>query len=450
MFDPAQDGNLFPREDLLEAVAQSDWRDRAVPMLAWVVLALGAAALFAGLPLERVVYWPETEAAAALEGLDWLHSPALFLAKVLGQSAGIGIETALFLIGALGTGVAFAAVGLALRAFGFRGRLNFACALTVLFAPIIATMGRLPSLATLELAASALLLVACAAPFDAGQRGARGFVFRVGVAFVLAALTSRTLSLLAIPASIALATRLDHGRRKNLVFGLPFLALGLAVSVCAAYGLGQGLPVSTKAARGVASSWMIFSAPGRAVTGLEPWLGTGLLAIAWPLSSLRAPEELGAPRWLHVWVALGLVAGIIDVGTSNVALPALAVFLANALARRARPDGAQRLVLAFVFGQLLLSVFATSRLHSTSSAFTGSDHGARTGDHICSDELGVYSHFLHTDYLLRRRVGTTVGPLERPPSTELQRVLWASTKPLPQWASARIDLRTGEVRGPLR
>ena len=32
--DIAQDGNLFPREDLLEAVADSDWRDRPVPIAA--------------------------------------------------------------------------------------------------------------------------------------------------------------------------------------------------------------------------------------------------------------------------------------------------------------------------------------------------------------------------------------------------------------------------------
>ena len=50
-FDIANDGNLFPREDLLEAVARSDWRDREVPAIAWILTGVGLSLLAAGLPV---------------------------------------------------------------------------------------------------------------------------------------------------------------------------------------------------------------------------------------------------------------------------------------------------------------------------------------------------------------------------------------------------------------
>ena len=74
-FDIANDGNLFPREDLLEAVARSDWRDREVPTKAWLMTGIGISLVAAGTPIADVLIRSTTEFAATSAGpLAPLHA----------------------------------------------------------------------------------------------------------------------------------------------------------------------------------------------------------------------------------------------------------------------------------------------------------------------------------------------------------------------------------------
>ncbi|MEM1449552.1 MAG: hypothetical protein AAGI22_10575 [Planctomycetota bacterium] len=174
--DIAQDGNLFPREDLLEAVASSDWRDQRVPAVAWIVASLGVAALAAGMPVAATVLTGPTEFAASSPSA--ITRPVHALAETLGR-AGLGIEAAFFLLAAIGHGLCLPALGLALRAAGFSGRLAFVSALVASAAPLLVVHGRLPSDAPFLALGAILLFVAVMAPADEGPAGRRGRTFRM-------------------------------------------------------------------------------------------------------------------------------------------------------------------------------------------------------------------------------------------------------------------------------
>ena len=417
-FDRAQDGNLFPREDLLEAVARSDWRDAPVPLAAWALLVLGVSALCLGLPIEDVLAPATTERAARLGSPPVYDAPLLHGVGVLGRSAGIGIEAAFFGYSALGAGLAIACIGLCLRAFGFRGRLALLVAILAGLAPAVAIGGRLPTLATMDVATTALLLAACSAPHDPGRRGAFGYGLRVAAAFlvgVLIAPGSPGLWLI-VPLLAGVAHVADEVRPR---YFWTVLALGLIASTFSTGRITAGPGASP------------FADDDRTAVGLA--LGAGVLLLAWPLSRVRDPEEAGAPAYLHASVAIPAALTLIGFGTLAAALPALAVFTANVLARRARPDGAMRWAGAFLAVQIGALVLAHAALPRTDVDLESLRPAPRPGDLVVVDEG---QHFSDLGLLLRRRIGAEVVRASEFEDADVRgrRVLWAASAAPPAGA----------------
>ena len=191
--DIAQDGNLFPREDILEAVAQSDWRDQDVPIGAWALTAVGLAALALGTPILAPLAMEPTEFAAAGERL-WAH-PLHAVARTIGR-AGLGIESAWYLISALFLGLSLPALGGALCLLGVGARLALVTSLVTLLTPITLGHVQLPSDFTAGVFGASVVLGLCCAPSDPGHSGERGYGLRLAAALVLA--TALHLSLIHI------------------------------------------------------------------------------------------------------------------------------------------------------------------------------------------------------------------------------------------------------------
>lgn len=443
-FDPAHDGNLFPREDLLEAVAESDWRDRPTPLIAWIALAVGIAALSLGTPLARVVFAAETEAAAALEGAASWGAPVLALCAALGRGLGLGIEAALFGVAALGAGAFVLATGVALRAFGFGGRLALCSTLLASLTGLMVFGGRLPTLTVPLAASAALCLAACAAPLDPGPRGARGFGLRVGLSALFAVLVAPEAVVLLVPAWLALYARpLPELRGHALRAAGGFLALAMVVAALAPTPPGpDGVPPAwvgrarTTVLPGLDGAW-----PGLGGIGLTAWLAAGALVLAWPLSLIREDEESGPPLWLHLWVGVALAASFLSVRAAAIALPALAALTANALARRARPDGALRLALGFFVLQAAVLLWVGRGLARTDSPFAEG-----SAPLTASDVVLVNNPHADGAYLLRRRLGVRVETRESYAGDSAGRVLWATDLGPPIGADGVLDLGTGEVR----
>jgi len=374
--DIANDGNLFPREDLLEAVARSDWRDREVPAAAWVLTGAGISLLAAGTPLAEILIRSTTEFAA-----DSASPLAPFHAALaaIGRS-GIGIEAAAFLASALALGATLPAVGLALKAAGFNGRVAFVSALIAVLSPLLLMHGRLPSDGPLVALSSALLLAAIAAPHDGGRSGRRGYRIRLAVA-----------------------------------------AAGL-LALC-----GMSRATAAPDAEVIFGTWVDLALLG----------GAALLVV--PLGWLRQEEEAPPPPWLVAWlaasVALALIAGA-QAGATLV--PALALLTANALSRRARPDGALRWAAALAAAQVTLAVMAVRLAPADTTYFAATSAGEfEAGDIAVVEDLDS-----DEAYLLQRRLGVTV--LTAPPKEPPGRV-WICGDGLPQvWTS---DASTEESTG---
>lgn len=417
-FDRAQDGNLFPREDLLEAVAHSDWRDVPVPFAAWALLVLGAIVLALGLPIEDALAPATTELAARLAEGPWYEAPLLAGLAALGRAT-VGIEAALFGYSALGAGLAIACVGLCLRAFGFRGRLALFVAILAGLSPAIAVGGRLPTLSTMDVAAVALLLAACAAPFDPGRRGAVGYGLRVGAAYLFGVLIAPDcgglwliVPLLAGPARVR-----DEVRWRFL---WTVLVVGVLASLFSADRPVDGSPGA------------LFFAAHKTALGLA--LGAGALLVAWPISRVRDAEEAGAPAYLHASIAFPLALTFLRTGTLAPAVPALAVFTANALARRARPDNATRWAGALLAAQVGALAIVLAALPRTDVDLEALEPTPRAGDVVVVDEGALYGDLA---VLLRRRIGAEVVPASGfvPGEIEGRRVLWAADAPAPEGAT---------------
>lgn len=417
-FDRAQDGNLFPREDLLEAVAHSDWRDVPVPFAAWALLVVGAIVLALGLPIEDALAPATTELAARLAERPWYEAPLLAGVAALGRAT-VGIEAALFGYSALGAGLAIACVGLCLRAFGFRGRLALLVAILAGLSPAIAVGGRLPTLSTMDVAAMALLLAACAAPFDPGRRGAIGYGLRVGAAYLFGVMIAPDcgglwliVPLLAGPARVR-----DEVRAR---FFWTVLVVGL---LAATFTTGRHVDGSPGA---------LFFAADKTALGLA--LGAGALLLAWPLSRIRDAEEAGAPAYLHASIAFPLALTLLRTGTLAPAVPALAVFTANALARRARPDNAARWAGAFLAAQLGALALVLATLPRTDVDLEALAPTPRAGDLVVVDGGELYGDLA---LLLRRRIGAEVVLASQfvPEDAESRRVLWAADAHPPEGAA---------------
>ena len=374
-FDIANDGNLFPREDLLEAVARSDWRDREVPTKAWLMTGIGISLVAAGTPIADVLIRSTTEFAATSAGpLAPLHAS---LAAV-GRS-GVGIEAAAFLMSAVALGATLPALGLALRAAGFSGRVAFTSALLALMSPLLLMHGRLPSDGTVVALGSTLLLAAIAAPRDAGRSGRTGHMVRVG------------------------------------------LAAGVLLALC---GMSRAAAVQVNEV--IFGRWVDFAL-----------LGGGALLVV-PLGWARQEEEAPPPFWLVAWLVLSAVVAVLAGAQAGAALvPGLAILIANALARRARPDGALRwaAVLGAVQAGLIVATIAWAPADTDSFAATGAG-GVEVGDTVVVEDL-------NTDdaYLIRRRLGAQVQ--EHLPAGSGGRVLVLDGDGAAPWS---LDSMTGEVR----
>lgn len=372
--DIANDGNLFPREDLLEAVARSDWRDREVPAATWLLTGAGIALLAAGTPIADILIRSTTEFAAGSAGpLAPFHAALAAIGR-----GGLGIETAAFLASALAVGATLPALGLALKAAGFNGRVAFAAALIAVMSPLLLMHGRLPSDGPVVALGSTLLLASIAAPRDAGRRGRKGYLIRIAVvACILMAVCgmSRT--------AAALEDETIFGRWVDL------LLLG----------------------------------------------GAALIIV--PLSWFRQQEEAPPPRWLVLWLAVSAALAVLAGAQAGAALvPALAVLVANALARRARPDGALRWAGMLVGGQLALAAVAISLAPADTTFFAALSHGeVHAGDTVIVEDLTS-----DEAYLLRRRLGATV--VDGSPAETTGRVMTLGGGAA---ASLSLDASTGEV-----
>lgn len=372
--DIANDGNLFPREDLLEAVARSDWRDREVPAAAWILSAVGISLLAAGTPIAGILIRSTTEFAAESAGpLAPFHAGLAAIGR-----GGIGIEAAAFIASALALGATLPAVGLALKATGFGGRVAFVSALIAVLSPLLLMHGRLPSDGPLVAMCSALLLAVVAAPHDDGQSGRKGYGVRLALASV---------GLLAICG----LSRVTAARENEAIFG-PWMDLAL--------------------------------------------LGGAALVVV-PLGWLRQEEEEPPPLWLVGWLVLSMALALVAGAQAGAALvPALAVLVANALSRRARPDGALRWAAMLAAAQVGLSVLAL-RLAPPDTTF----FAAESGGEVEAEDIVVVED-LDSDeaYLLRRRIGATV--VLGSPAGASGRVISLDPAAAP-WT---LDAATGRVR----
>lgn len=374
-FDIANDGNLFPREDLLEAVARSDWRDREVPTKAWLMTGIGISLVAAGTPIADVLIRSTTEFAATSAGpLAPLHAS---LAAV-GRS-GVGIEAAAFLMSAVALGATLPALGLALRAAGFSGRVAFTSALLALMSPLLLMHGRLPSDGAVVALGGTLLLAAIAAPRDAGRSGRTGHMVRVG------------------------------------------LAAGVLLALC-----GMSRAAAVQANEVVFGRWVDLAL-----------LGGGALLVV-PLGWARQEEEAPPPLWLVAWLVLSAVVAVLAGAQAGAALvPGLAILIANALARRARPDGALRwaAMLGAVQAGLIVATIAWAPADTDSFAATGAGD-VQVGDTVVVEDLDT-----DDAYLIRRRLGAQVQ--DHLPAQSGGRVLVLDGDGAAPWS---LDSMTGEVR----
>ena len=165
-------------------------------------------------------------------------------------------------------------------------------------------------------------------------------------------------------------------------------------------------------------------------------LGGAALIIV-PLSWFRQQEEAPPPRWLVLWLAVSAALAVLAGAQAGAALvPALAVLVANALARRARPDGALRWAGMLVGGQLTLAAVAISLAPADTTFFAALSHGeVQAGDTVIVEDLTS-----DEAYLLRRRLGATV--VDGSPAETTGRVMTLGGGAA---ASLSLDASTGEV-----
>jgi hypothetical protein len=335
--DIANDGGLFPRETLLAAVAEADWRDRSAPGAALVCLALGLALLALATPLLRPSF-PVEVAWTASEG-GALHLPHL-LASLLARTS-LGPERAWYVVAALGAGCALPVLVAATRMLAVGPRLALVVALVVATLPGSVIGAQLPVAYGFGVAASALVLAALLSRIDA-QATYGAYVRRCLCAQALALWVHPESTVLAPATICALVVRgagrkgAQRGLHPGVVVALALLALG------AASGLVRG-------ARLVALDSVL--AELRAPFALAALAILPTLALAQLVLPTRgdAREEASAPGWLRAAVPMALVAlaaGQVQppfaLGTPLVPLAALA--LANLANRRADPASAARLL----------------------------------------------------------------------------------------------------------
>jgi len=338
--DIAQDGGLFPREALLAAVAEADWRDRSAPGAAVVCMALGLGVLALATPILRPLF--PAEVAWTASGGGALHLPHL-LAGLLARTS-LGAERAWYVVAALGAACALPLLFALTRMLAVGPRLALVVALSVATLPASVLGAELPVAYGFGVAASALVLAALLSRID--TRATYG-------SYVRRCLVAQAIALWVHPESAALApvTACAFVQRWPGA-GAPRRALGLGV--CAALAL-LALGVASGLARASAlaaldTKLLELRAPYTlAALALLPTLGLAQLMLR---DRGRAREEAHAPGWLLAAVPIALAALVLGqlrapFGLGTPLAPLAALALANLANRRTDPASATRL-LAFV------------------------------------------------------------------------------------------------------
>lgn len=301
--DIAQDGHLFPRQELASAVAAADWRDRPVPAMAWLAVTLGLALVWLGLPVQHGIARQDVEFAEALAGAEspWLH-PVHALCAATGA-----VERSFFLVAALAAGAAVLAWRRLLAAFGMGERLAFVTTCLAAASPLACAAARLPTTVALDLVAIPFVLSRLAAPSGTDDSRAAADL-RAGAALLLATWATRG-AVLAAPAVLVAALPLRGRNPGELIGPMALVAAAITLALLAPGPVRAAAPVGGAAA-----------------------LAPGALLVAAVLGLRAAHGEAGPPRWLVVhtvgasallWApgwsgaaAAALVAGALPLATS--------------------------------------------------------------------------------------------------------------------------------------
>jgi len=404
--DIANDGGLFPREALLAAVAEADWRDRSAPVVAIVCLSLGLALLALATPILRPLF--PVEVAWTTSGGGPLHLPHL-LAGLLARTS-LGAERAWYVVAALGAACALPMLYALTRMLAIGPRLALVVGLVVATLPASVLGAELPVAYGFGVAASALVLVALMSRID--ERATYG-------AYVRRCLVAATLGLWLHPdsavfAPVMLGAFVVRGASAGTGARLARRTIDL--------GVGAGL---TLLALGVASAVLRnfrLDALDPALAALRPSVALTALALlpTFALAQLllhdrsRAQEEERAPAWLRAAVHIALVAlaaGQVQppfaLGTPLAPLAALA--LADLANRRADPANAARLlaVVAGLSAAVLVVLQVTARRWGTAPVERVRRALAQEAP-LAPEELDAELH-----YIVRFRFGRTPGELFR-------------------------------------
>ena len=309
-------------------------------MAAWILSAVGISLLAAGAPIAGILIRSTTEFAAE-SGAGSLAPFHAGLAAI--GRGGIGIEAAAFIASAFALGATLPAVGLALKATGFGGRVAFISALIAVLSPLLLMHGRLPRTGRSS---------PCAALCSSPPSRPRTMTARAGARATRVRLALASVGLLAICG----LSRAAAARENEAIFG----------------------------------AWMDLALLG----------GAALFVV--PLGWLRQEEGGTSSPWLVGWLVLGIPLALVAGAQAGAALvPALAVLVANALSRRARPDGALRWAAMLAGAQVGLSVFALRLAPPDTTFFAAESSGeVEAGDIVVVEDLDS-----DEAYLLRRRIG---------------------------------------------
>jgi len=299
--DVAQDGHLFPRTEVLDAVARADWRERPVRLIALVCLAAGLVLLALALPIARPMSALDV-AWTAGQRAPWLHAPHL-LAWVFTR-LGSTPEQAWYSVSALGSAAAVPFTYLVARELRVGPLLAGTVAALAAVQPMALLASTLPSAYGFGVAAGSALLLGvlrtvagCSGP--AGVDGSQGLA-RLGWVCLGAIWLSAEACVLLPGALLAAwsATR-DRPARRPAWTAFAILA-GLSV----AYGC---VGVAQRVAELEATEALLLE-----LTWPRMWLALASLpcvlgALLVLMQPGREPEERRAPLWLRAAATAGLL-----------------------------------------------------------------------------------------------------------------------------------------------
>jgi hypothetical protein len=370
--DIAQDGGLFPREELLRAVADADWRERSVPPLGLVCLAIGLALCALAAPIHRP--WVALDVASTLVhgAPTHLHLPGLVARALTGL--GLPVESAWLLVAAVGAGAAPLALFALARTLGVGPRLALGAALVAAALPTSTLGAVLPVAHGFGVMAASLVLREALA-----ARPPRWLVLGLAAALHPEAACLVPLVLIGRGARVGSGAGEGGGATSPLRPSPSSRSTPLLAAAAAAITAGSLLVAVTRVQRvGAVAPELLDLGPGglASLFVLAP-AALGALLLFTPRS--HPGEEAAAPRALVAAVPVALLA----VGTSALILgrgwpglvtgealtPLALLGLANVSNRCADPGRAARVVL----GAAGFAVIASLALQLAARA---SDQGA--------------------------------------------------------------------------